>query len=132
MRSSTELLKKVKFNQQGLIPAIIQDAKTNRVLMVAYMNPEALKKTMQTKKTHFFSRSRNKLWLKGESSGHIQKVRSIFLDCDADTLLIKVDQQVAACHTGYYSCFYRQLNLKTLKFKVINKKVFNPKKVYHK
>jgi len=119
------LLKKIKFDRRGLVPAIIQDAKTNQVLMVAYMNRKALKKTLETGKTYFWSRSRKKLWLKGESSGHIQSVRQIFLDCDNDTLLIKVRQKKAACHTGFYSCFYRKINLKTTALKVIGKKVFD-------
>ena len=126
------LMKKIKFEQRGLIPAIIQDAKSGHVLMLAYMNALALEKTLETGRTYFFSRSRKKLWMKGESSGHIQIVRQIFLDCDADTLLIKVSQKIAACHTGYRSCFYRKINRKTLKLKVIGKKIFEPKKVYRK
>ncbi|MBL7085253.1 MAG: phosphoribosyl-AMP cyclohydrolase [Candidatus Omnitrophica bacterium] len=124
------LLRKIKFNQRGLVPAIIQDAKTNQVLMVAYMNRRALAKTLETGKTYFWSRSRKKLWLKGATSGHIQSVRSIFLDCDADTLLIKVRQKGSACHTGYYSCFYRKINRKSAKLKVVGKKKFDPNKVY--
>ncbi len=124
------LIKKVKFDQRGLLPAIIQDAKTNQVLMVAYMNRQALKKTLETKKTHFFSRSRKKLWLKGETSGHIQKVCGVFLDCDGDAVLIKVAQKEAACHTGYYSCFYREIELKKRQLKIKGKRIFDPKKVY--
>lgn len=126
------LMKKIKFSQRGLVPAIIQDAKTNQVLMVAYMNPQALRKTLETGRTYFWSRSRKKLWLKGATSGHLQTVRSIFLDCDADSLLIKVSQKTAACHSGYRSCFYRKINLKTLKFNISGKKIFDPKKVYRK
>lgn len=100
----------IKFNADGLIPAIIQEAQTGEVLMLAYLNEEALEKTLSTGLTHFWSRSRNKLWLKGESSGHFQKVLEIRLDCDGDTLLIKAKQTVGACHTGYYSCFYRSYN----------------------
>jgi len=128
--SLASLVKKIKFNKQGLVVAIIQDAKTDEVLMVAYMNRLALKKTLETGKTHFFSRSRKKLWLKGESSGHIQKVRSISLDCDADAILIKVSQTKAACHTGYYSCFYRKMDLKKRQLKIKGKRVFDPKKIY--
>ena len=125
-------MKKIKFDQRGLLPAIIQDVKTSQVLMVAYMNRKALERTLETGKTYFWSRSRKKLWLKGEVSGHIQTVRSIFLDCDADTLLIMVRQKSAACHTGYYSCFYRKIDRKSAKLKVVGKKNFDPKKVYHK
>ena len=98
---ASSLIRKCKCDKNGLVPAIIQDAKTAQVLMVAYMNRQALKKTLETKKTYFFSRSRRKLWLKGESSGHIQKVRGVFLDCDGDAVLVKVSQTKAACHTGY-------------------------------
>ena len=119
----------LKFNKDALIPAVVQDYKNNEVLMVAYMNKEALKKTISTKKCHFFSRSRNKLWLKGETSGHIQKVKAIYIDCDGDCLLIKAKQIEAACHTGYRSCFYRKVVASGLK--TAGKKVFDPDKVYH-
>ncbi len=104
-----EIWKEIKFDEKGLVPVVIQDFRNNEVLMVAYMNEEALLKTLQSGRTHFWSRSRARLWQKGESSGHIQKVREVYLDCDADCLLIKVDQEVACCHTGYRSCFYRKL-----------------------
>jgi len=97
----------LKFNDQGLIPAVVQDGLSGDVLMVAYMNKESLKMTLETKKTHFFSRSRKKLWLKGETSGHFQEVKAIYADCDADTLLVKVNQTGVACHTGNWSCFYQ-------------------------
>ena len=102
----------LKFDEKGLIPAVIQDYKTNEVLMVAYMNKLSLKKTLETKKTHFWSRSRKKLWLKGETSGNFQLVKKIFYDCDGDCLLIKVKQIGVACHTGNRSCFFRELNIK--------------------
>ena len=102
-------LDKVKFDRQGLVPAIIQDARTRELLMVAYMNREALEKTLRTKKAHFYSRSRRRMWLKGESSGHIQKVKGVRLDCDGDAVLVSVRQVGGACHTGYRSCFYRAL-----------------------
>lgn len=102
----------MKFDEKGLIPAVIQDYKTNEVLMVAYMNKLSLKKTLETKKTHFWSRSRKKLWLKGETSGNFQLVKKIFYDCDGDCLLIKVKQIGVACHTGNRSCFFRELNIK--------------------
>ncbi len=95
--------------KDGLIPAVIQDASNKAVLMVAYMSPESLQLSLETGETHFWSRSRKKLWKKGETSGHIQRIKQIFIDCDEDTLLIKVDQVKAACHTGARSCFYRTL-----------------------
>jgi phosphoribosyl-AMP cyclohydrolase len=119
----------LKFDSHGLIPAIVQDGETGEVLMMAWMNRESLDKTVATGKTHFFSRSRNKLWLKGESSGHVQTVQSIRTDCDKDVLLINVEQVGAACHDGYYSCFYREHQLGA-DWKVVGKKVFEPEKVY--
>ncbi|NQT90259.1 MAG: phosphoribosyl-AMP cyclohydrolase [Candidatus Omnitrophica bacterium] len=120
-------IKDVKF-KGGLVPAVIQDYKTDEVVMVAYMNKQALKKTIETKKCYYYSRSRKKLWLKGETSGHIQKVKSIFIDCDMDCVLIKVQQVGGACHTGYRSCFFRKAAGSSLK--TVGKKVFDPKKVY--
>ena len=94
---------------EGLIPVIIQDASTNEVLMLGYMNREAWEKTLKTKRASFWSRSRKKLWMKGETSGHFQEVKEIYLDCDGDTLLLKVDQiGRAACHTGFRSCFHHR------------------------
>jgi phosphoribosyl-ATP pyrophosphohydrolase/phosphoribosyl-AMP cyclohydrolase len=103
------LLAQLKYNEDGLIPAIVQDVSTGQVLMLAYMNELSLKKTLQSGKAYFYSRSRKKLWLKGETSGHTQEVKQIVLDCDGDTLLLKVKQKGVACHTGSYSCFYRNL-----------------------
>lgn len=102
-------INELKFDQNGLIPAVIQDVRSGYVLMVAYMNEESLKRTLETKKTHFWSRSRKKFWLKGETSGNFQEVKAIYYDCDLDTLLIKVDQTGVACHTGEWICFYRTL-----------------------
>lgn len=102
-------LSDLKWDDKGLIPAVIQDAASGAVLMLAYMNRESLNKTIETGKTWFFSRSRQKLWNKGESSGHFQAVREIFFDCDSDALLVKVDQKGPACHTNQYSCFYQKL-----------------------
>ena len=102
-------LSMIKYNEQGLVPAIAQDISTKAVLMLAYMNEEALEKTLTTGKAHYYSRSRNKLWLKGEQSGHFQYVKSVKYDCDADTLLISVEQVDNACHTGEYSCFHNSL-----------------------
>lgn len=101
------LLDELKYTADGLIPAIIQDQATGRVLMMAWMNQGALEKTLSTGRTHFWSRSRQKYWMKGESSGHVQVVREVSVDCDRDTLLIQVDQEGAACHEGYRSCFFR-------------------------
>ena len=122
---------KVKFDEDGLVPAIVQDAKSREVLMVAYMNKVALLKTIRTRKTHFYSRSRKKLWLKGESSGHIQKVKRVSLDCDGDAVLVEAEQVGGACHTGYRSCFYRKLN-GARGWKETGKKVFDPGKIYGK
>ena len=102
-------LTQLNFDSNGLIPAIIQDADNGDVLMMAWMNADAVDKTIQTGFTHFYSRSRQKLWLKGESSGHVQEVVQVLFDCDADCLLVKVNQKVAACHTGHRSCFYRDI-----------------------
>jgi phosphoribosyl-ATP pyrophosphohydrolase/phosphoribosyl-AMP cyclohydrolase len=97
----------LRFDANGLVPAIVQDVRNGQVLMHAYMNAEALDQTLQTGLAHYYSRSRQRLWRKGEESGHVQHVREILYDCDADTLLLKVDQEVAACHTGNRSCFFR-------------------------
>ncbi len=102
-------LKNLKFNEAGLIPAVIQEWHTRQVLMVAYMNREALRKTLETKETWFWSRSRQALWHKGESSGNTQQVKAIAYDCDGDTLLVSVVQRGNACHTGAYSCFFNPL-----------------------
>ncbi len=100
----------IKFDEKGLVPCIVQDINTNRVLMVAYMNKESLQMTLETKKATFYSRSRQCLWLKGEHSGHFMNVKEMYVDCDADTLIVKVVPDGAACHTGNFSCFYRKVN----------------------
>jgi len=125
-------LSNLKFDSNGLIPAIVQDAATGEVLMMAWMNRDSLDKTIQSGQTHFFSRSRNKLWLKGESSGHVQNVKSIATDCDQDVLLVKVEQVGAACHEGYYSCFFREHQKGAGDWKVVGRKIFEPEKVYRK
>jgi phosphoribosyl-ATP pyrophosphohydrolase/phosphoribosyl-AMP cyclohydrolase len=100
------LVEQLKFDDNGLVPCITQDVESGEVLMLAYMNEQAVENTLTTGKVHYYSRSRGKQWMKGESSGHVQKVREIRYDCDGDTLLIKVEQVGAACHTGRHSCFY--------------------------
>ena len=111
--------------ENGLILAIVQDQMSREVLMCAYMNREALEKTVETGIAHFWSRSRQQLWKKGETSGHIQKVKDIRIDCDMDSLLLLVEQVGGACHMGYRSCFYRNLE-----GKVVGKKIFEPDDVY--
>jgi len=104
------MIPELKYDEKGLIPAIIQDAVNGDILMMAYMNRESLKMTLETGYTHFWSRSRQQYWKKGETSGNVQEVREIFFDCDADTLLVKVVQQgPGACHTGNRTCFYRNI-----------------------
>lgn len=127
-----KFIKELKFDDKGLIPAVVQDWKDGAVLMVAYMNKEAVKRTLKTKKATFWSRSRQQFWVKGEQSGNVQKVKSFFYDCDGDCLLVKVDQiGKAACHTGFRSCFYRKVSPEG-KVSVVGKQVFDPKKVYKK
>jgi phosphoribosyl-AMP cyclohydrolase len=122
-----------KFDENGLIPAIAQDSKTGQVLMVAYMNREALELTIQTGYATYFSRSRKKLWKKGEESGHFQKVEQILVDCDQDCLLLKVTVDAGQCHTGYQSCFYRALKKgSNRELEFIAQKVYDPNKVYKK
>jgi len=113
----------------GIVPVIAQDAKTKEVLMLAYMNREAWEATLKTGKATYWSRSRNSLWLKGETSGNFQIVRNIFIDCDNDAILLQVEQMGgAACHTGYQSCFYRRIN--GINCEVVGRKVFEPEEVY--
>ncbi|HOJ71395.1 MAG TPA: phosphoribosyl-AMP cyclohydrolase [Syntrophorhabdaceae bacterium] len=118
----------IKWDEKGLVPVVVQDYSSKDVLMVAYMNKEALELTLKTQTAHYFSRSRQKLWLKGETSGHTQKVRSIKLDCDNDTILIEVEQKVAACHTGHWSCFYRTWQDG---WTITGRKVFDAGEVYN-
>ena len=99
----------IKYNKDGLVPAIAQDIATGEVLMLAYMNEESVKLTLQTKIAHYYSRSRKKLWKKGETSGNIQEVKGFYYDCDGDTILLKVNQTGVACHTGSYSCFFNEV-----------------------
>ena len=117
----------LKFHNGGLIPVIVQDKKTRDVLMMAYANEEAVHLTRTTGFAHYYSRSRKKLWKKGEESGHFQRVTRSLVDCDEDCLIYEVEQTGAACHTGYRSCFFRTIDGIT-----IGKKIFDPEKVYGK
>ncbi len=115
----------------GLLPAIVQDAASGEILMLAYINKESWDKTLESGKAHFWSRSRNKLWLKGESSGHVQLIKEIFVDCDLDTVVFKVEQLGgAACHKGYRSCFFRRVNSDGLE--IMGEPIFDPAEVYGK
>ena len=123
------LLDIVKFNSHGLVCAIAQDEATGDILMQAWMNREAIEKTLATGKVHYYSRSRQKLWLKGESSGNVQELKELSIDCDGDTLVLKVNQiGGAACHTGHRTCFYRVLTPEGLR--AVGEPVFDPKDVY--
>jgi phosphoribosyl-ATP pyrophosphohydrolase/phosphoribosyl-AMP cyclohydrolase len=124
------LMEEVKFDANGLIPAIIQDSKTGEVLMMAYMNEYSMQKSLDTGKTHFWSRSRQKLWMKGETSGHIQEIIDMKLDCDGDTLLIRVNQHGPACHTGHRSCFYRKVQNTQGELLEAGAKAFDPEQAY--
>lgn len=115
----------------GLLPAVAQDADTGQVLMLAWMNREAYEETLRTRRAVYFSRSRGRLWRKGEESGHVQELRDVYLDCDADTILLKVHQiGGAACHEGYASCFFRKISPEG--FEVVGERVFDPSQVYKK
>ena len=121
-----------EFDGNGLITAIAQDAKTSQILMVAYMNREALDLTIQTGYATYFSRTRQKLWKKGEESGHVQKVEQILVDCDQDCLILRVTVDAGQCHVGYQSCFYRALKRGGKELEFIAEKVYDPKKTYKK
>ncbi len=120
----------LKYNADGLIPAIVQDAATRRVLMMAWMNESSLKSTLDTGLMHFWSRSRQKYWLKGETSGHTQRVIRWAADCDADTLLFEVEQHGAACHTGFESCFFQTFQPDGSPLPIEEEKKFDPEKTY--
>lgn len=121
---------KLKFDKDGLIPAIIQEQSSGRVLMMAWMNRAALEKTVATGRTHFWSRSRQKFWMKGEQSGHTQTVREIAFDCDGDTLLIQVEQIGAACHEGYHSCFFRSMESHGQTDRITERQLVTPEQMY--
>jgi len=129
---SENILDSLKFDAHGLLPAVIQDHDSLDVLMVGYMNKDSLLATIKTGKTNFWSRSRKKYWIKGESSGHTQEVVDIYFDCDIDTVLIKVKQKGGACHVGYRSCFYRKLKNEQGEVEITGTKVFNPEDIYKK
>lgn len=129
----TETTLRPDFSKSELIPVIAQDDTTGEVLMLAYMNETAWEETLRTGQVCYFSRSRNKLWRKGEESGNVQEVKGIFLDCDTDTVLVRVNQiGGAACHEGYSSCFFRKIDPATGAFSVVGERVFDPKAVYKK
>lgn len=123
-------LPKLKTTPDGLVPAIVQDAASRRVLMMAWMNETALQRTLETGQMHYWSRSRQKYWLKGETSGHTQKVVRWAVDCDADTLLFEVEQIGGACHTGYESCFFQQFAPDGAPLPIRETKIFDPQKTY--
>lgn len=123
MSSDTDI--ELAFGENELLPAVAQDAESNEILMLAYVSPEALAETQNTGIAHYYSRSRDELWQKGQSSGHVQHVREIRVDCDGDALLYLVDQEGGACHTGYRSCFYRTINGEN-----VGDRVFDPDDVY--
>ena len=123
------LMEQLKFNEKGLIPVIVQDYNLGKVLTLCYMDKEALQKTLKENKVYVFRRSKNRLMLKGETSGHIQIIKELFIDCEGNSILLKVEQKIGACHAGYFTCYYRRLN-KDGTVEVAEKKVFNPEKVY--
>jgi phosphoribosyl-AMP cyclohydrolase len=114
----------------GILPAVVQDYITGEVLMLAYMNEEAYRETLESGRGVYFSRSRRKLWRKGEESGNVQAVREVYVDCDADTILLKVDQHGAACHEGYPTCFFRRVSAAGLD--VVQERLFDPQQVYRR
>ena len=135
-----ELNFRLNMGGEDLVIAIAQDWQTNEVLMVAFMNKEAVEQTLKTKKAHYYSTSRQKQWLKGESSGNVQTVKEMYIDCDADAIIMKVEQIGAACHEGYRSCFFRQIdidkenididNLTDDDIEIISERLFDPKEMY--
>jgi phosphoribosyl-AMP cyclohydrolase len=128
-KSAERLFEIVEFNAQGLIPAVIQDAKTKQVLTLCYMNRAALAKSLATGTVYVFRRSQNRLMRKGETSGHIQRIREVRVDCEGKSLLVLVQQHVAACHAGYFACYFRRL-ARSGALRTIGRKVFDPSSVY--
>lgn len=127
-----KLLESVKFGNDGLLPVGVVDFDTKRLLVLCFMNDEALRRTLETGKVHTYSRSRGRIALKGESSGHLQLVKRVLVNCNEDSLCIEVEQKVAACHTGYFSCYYREADPATGELRVVDERVFDPEKVYRK
>ena len=125
-------LEKLKFNADGLIPAIIQEQSSGRVLMMAWMNKESVRRSIEEGKTVFWSRSRQKFWVKGESSGNVQTIKDVAFDCDGDTLLFQVEQKGAACHEGYKSCFFRSVRHHGSDFAVTEPQLIKPEEMYGK
>jgi len=124
------LIEDLKLDRDGLLPAVVQDHASGEVLMVGYMNPEALDRTLKTGRATFWSRSRQKFWVKGETSGHCQIVREVRIDCDRDCLLVKVEQVGPACHEGYRSCFYRRVDPATGRLEVVEERWKTPEEIY--
>jgi phosphoribosyl-AMP cyclohydrolase len=129
MSGVDQTIQDMKYDDQGLLTAVIVDATTKEVLMVAFMNAQALRETIRTGRTHFWSRSRRTQWMKGEESGHVQLVKAVYADCDKDCVVIEVDPRGPACHDGYRSCFYRRLS-EAGEWETIAPRVFDPKQVY--
>ncbi|MCF6149594.1 MAG: phosphoribosyl-AMP cyclohydrolase [Candidatus Kuenenia sp.] len=125
-----QLLEKLHFNEKGLIPSVIADAIDGKVLTLCYMNKDAVLKSIETGKIHVFRRSQNRLMIKGETSGHIQIVKKIYLDCEGNSLVFMVEQHVAACHAGYKTCYYREYIPQTDSIQITEEKVFDPENVY--
>ena len=124
-----DLIEKLNFDDNGLIPAVIQDEKSSKVLTLCYMDKEALEKTLEEKKIYVFRRSKKKIMMKGETSGCVQQVKSMYVDCAANSLLFKVEQTRAACHEGYFTCYYRKVN-ENGEVTIEEERVFDPKDVY--
>ncbi|MDP3703867.1 MAG: phosphoribosyl-AMP cyclohydrolase [Candidatus Omnitrophota bacterium] len=129
MTGYSALRKALKFNEQGLIPTVIQDRKSKQVLTLCYLNEEALKKSLATGTVYLFRRSQNRLMQKGETSGHIQRIRELAVDCEGKSLVLIVDQRVAACHAGYFTCYFRRLDPKG-RMITVGRKIFDPNTVY--
>ena len=128
-RNARALLKSLRFSDQGLVPAVIQDARTKQVLTLCYLNRQALRKSLATGTVYLFRRSQKRLMQKGETSGHIQVIRQVVVDCEGQSLVFLVQQRVAACHAGYFSCYFRELS-RTGRLRVNARRVFDPSAVY--
>ena len=129
---NTGFIEKLKFNDDGLIPAIVQDSRNGRVLMMAWMNRDSVLKTVETGRTVFWSRSRKSFWIKGEISGNVQRVKDLAFDCDGDTLLIQVEQEGAACHEGFRSCFFRSIRSEGNGVEVTEPRLQDPESLYNR